>query len=148
MEASCWVARKIVRSVASASSRARTEPGRPILKATLVKGKITTSRMGTIGRRTMSVGVRSEYSSITEVLPCLIKTRSRRTTNGARGEPFSVRLAPADFTAKILEHFNGPRHWVVRCRPRGGGLPDYLEVDPAGGDAAALLRQQVGDDDL
>src|ERR687883_392878 len=65
-EASCCVARKIMRSEASASSNARTEPGRPILKATLVKGKMTTSRIGTIGSRAMSGGVRSEYSSITE----------------------------------------------------------------------------------
>src|SRR5215203_6360641 len=88
MEASCWVARKIVRSVASASSSARTEPGRPILKATLVKGKITTSRMGTIGSRTMSTGVRSEYSSINQ--KCF-----SRTVEGTKGEPLlQAPLAP------------------------------------------------------
>ena len=47
-------------------SLARTEPGLPILKATFVKGKMTTSRIGTIGSRRMSAGVRSEYSSITQ----------------------------------------------------------------------------------
>src|ERR1051325_1389285 len=66
IDASCCVARKIVRSEASASSSARTEPGLPILKATFVKGNMTTSRIGTIGSRMMSAGVRSEYSSITQ----------------------------------------------------------------------------------
>src|SRR5215218_683491 len=96
MEASCWVARKIVRSVASASSSARTEPGRPILKATLVKGKITTSRMGTIGSRTMSAGVRSEYSSINQ--KCF-----SRTLEGTKGEPHES-ARPAH-QGMILEHF-------------------------------------------
>src|SRR5437764_13766330 len=54
----------MVRSDCSASSNARIEPGRPILNATFVNGKMTTSRIGTIGRRAMSVGVWSEYSSI------------------------------------------------------------------------------------
>src|ERR1051325_12192895 len=66
MVASCCVARKIVRSEASACSSARTEPARPILKATLVNGKITTSRIGTIGYQATSAGVLSEYSSMIE----------------------------------------------------------------------------------
>ena len=41
-------------------------PGRPILKATLVKGNITTSRIGTIGYQATSEGVLSEYSSMIE----------------------------------------------------------------------------------
>src|SRR5436190_19616407 len=49
MVASCWVARKIRLSVRSADSRARTEDSRPITNGTIMKGKITTSRIGTIG---------------------------------------------------------------------------------------------------
>jgi hypothetical protein len=41
-------------------------PERPILKATLVKGNITTSRIGTIGYQATSEGVLSEYSSMIE----------------------------------------------------------------------------------
>jgi hypothetical protein len=43
---------------------ARTELGRPILNATLVNGKMTTSRIGTIGNREMSVGIWSVNSCI------------------------------------------------------------------------------------
>ena len=49
MVASCCVARKIRLSPCSAASSALTEDSRPITKGTIMKGKITTSRMGTIG---------------------------------------------------------------------------------------------------
>src|ERR687883_476538 len=105
IEASCCVARKIVRSVASASSSARTEPGRPILKATLVKGKMTTSRIGTIGSRRMSAGVRSEYSSITQE-----DLTSVEAVKGHEGRAADF-LAPALFkSATILKHFARPCH--------------------------------------
>src|SRR5205809_3156430 len=49
MEASCWVARKIFLSAASASSRARTLDCRPTTNGVIMKGKMTTSRMGIMG---------------------------------------------------------------------------------------------------
>src|SRR5438132_3970155 len=49
MEASCWVARKIFLSAASASSSARTLDSRPTTNGVIMKGKMTTSRMGIIG---------------------------------------------------------------------------------------------------
>src|SRR5271165_345751 len=55
MEASCCVARKILRSDASASSRARTLDSRPTTKGVIMYGKITTSRIGLIGSRLLSV---------------------------------------------------------------------------------------------
>ena len=50
IEASCWVARKIFLSPASASSSARTLDSRPTTKGVIMYGKMTTSRMGIIGR--------------------------------------------------------------------------------------------------
>ena len=49
MLASCWVARKIFLSAASASSRARTLDSRPTTNGVIMKGKMTTSRMGIMG---------------------------------------------------------------------------------------------------
>src|SRR5579864_3972033 len=49
MEASCCVARKIFLSAARASSRARTLDSRPTTNGVIMKGKMTTSRMGIIG---------------------------------------------------------------------------------------------------
>src|SRR5579863_5917731 len=49
MEASCCVARKIFLSAASASSRARTLDSRPTTNGVIMKGKMTTSRMGIMG---------------------------------------------------------------------------------------------------
>src|SRR6476659_10139314 len=49
MLASCWVARKILRSEARASSRARTLDSRPTINGVIIYGKMTTSRMGIIG---------------------------------------------------------------------------------------------------
>src|SRR5579864_2654329 len=49
MDASCWVARKIFLSAARASSSARTLDSRPTTKGVIMKGKMTTSRMGIIG---------------------------------------------------------------------------------------------------
>src|SRR5882672_7317680 len=54
VEASCWVARKIFLSPAIASSRARTLDSRPTTNGVIINGKITTSRMGIIGRRLVS----------------------------------------------------------------------------------------------
>src|ERR1700757_995521 len=54
MEASCCVARKIFLSPAMASSRARTLDSRPTTNGVIMNGKITTSRMGIIGRRFVS----------------------------------------------------------------------------------------------
>src|SRR5581483_2616381 len=54
MEASCWVARKIFLSDASASSRARTLDSRPTTNGVIMYGKMTTSRMGIIGSRLVS----------------------------------------------------------------------------------------------
>src|ERR1700739_146195 len=49
MDASCWVARKIFLSAASASSSARTLDSRPTTNGVIMKGKMTTSRMGIMG---------------------------------------------------------------------------------------------------
>ncbi len=49
IEASCWVARKILRSPVSASSSARTLESRPTTKGVIMYGKITMSRMGIMG---------------------------------------------------------------------------------------------------
>src|SRR5216684_6846873 len=54
MEASCCVARKIFLSPAIASSRARTLDSRPTTNGVIMNGKITTSRMGIIGKRLVS----------------------------------------------------------------------------------------------
>src|ERR1043166_2908446 len=54
MEASCWVARKIFLSPAMASSRARTLDSRPTTNGVIMYGKMTTSRIGIIGRRFVS----------------------------------------------------------------------------------------------
>src|SRR5207302_1828476 len=54
MEASCWVARKIFLSAARASSNARTLDSRPTTNGVIIYGKITTSRMGIMGRRFVS----------------------------------------------------------------------------------------------
>ena len=54
MEASCWVARKIFLSPAMASSSARTLDSRPTTNGVIMYGKMTTSRMGIIGRRFVS----------------------------------------------------------------------------------------------
>src|SRR5947209_2061057 len=53
-EASCWVARKIFLSPASASSSARTLDSRPTTKGVIMYGKMTTSRMGIMGNRLLS----------------------------------------------------------------------------------------------
>src|SRR4029077_10780463 len=53
--ASCCVARKIFLSPANASSSARTLDSRPTTKGVIIYGKITTSRMGIMGRRFVSV---------------------------------------------------------------------------------------------
>ena len=49
MLASCWVARKIFLSPASASSSARTLDSRPTTNGVIMYGKMTTSRMGIMG---------------------------------------------------------------------------------------------------
>src|SRR5215472_814909 len=54
MLASCWVARKIFRSAASSSSSALTLDSRPTTNGVIIWGKMTTSRMGIIGRRRVS----------------------------------------------------------------------------------------------
>src|SRR5215468_1857278 len=52
--ASCCVARKILRSPARASSNARTLDSRPTTNGVIMCGKMTTSRMGIIGKRRVS----------------------------------------------------------------------------------------------
>src|SRR5437763_333680 len=54
VEASCCVARKIFLSPAIASSRARTLDSRPTTKGVIMYGKMTTSRIGIMGRRLVS----------------------------------------------------------------------------------------------
>ncbi len=54
MEASCCVARKICLPPAIASSRARTLDSRPTTNGVIMYGKMTTSRMGIIGKRLVS----------------------------------------------------------------------------------------------
>src|ERR1051326_6293145 len=54
MLASCCVARKIFLSAANASSRARTLDSRPTTNGVIMNGKMTTSRMGIIGRLRVS----------------------------------------------------------------------------------------------
>src|SRR3984885_1681299 len=49
IDASCWVARKIFLSPASASSRAWTLDSRPTTNGVIMYGKMTTSLMGIIG---------------------------------------------------------------------------------------------------
>src|ERR1700728_1971930 len=49
VEASCCVARKILRSPLRASSSARTLDSRPTTKGVIMYGKITMSRMGIMG---------------------------------------------------------------------------------------------------
>src|SRR6266481_4561884 len=49
IEASCWVARKIFLSPFSASSSARTLDSRPTTNGVIMKGKMTTSRIGIMG---------------------------------------------------------------------------------------------------
>src|SRR6184192_968708 len=54
MLASCWVARNIFLSPASASSNARTLDSRPTTNGVIMNGKMTTSRMGIMGRLRVS----------------------------------------------------------------------------------------------
>ncbi len=54
-EASCCVARKIFLSARRASSRARTLESRPTTNGVIMCGKMTTSRIGIIGSRRLSV---------------------------------------------------------------------------------------------
>src|SRR5215831_15986828 len=54
MEASCCVARKIFLSAAMASSSARTLDSRPTTNGVIMYGKMTTSRIGIIGKRLVS----------------------------------------------------------------------------------------------
>src|ERR1041385_4106421 len=54
MEASCWGAREIFLSPAIASSSALTLDSRPTTNGVIMYGKMTTSRMGIIGRRFVS----------------------------------------------------------------------------------------------
>src|SRR6476646_2519282 len=49
IDASCWAARKIFLSRASACSSARVDEGRPITNGIIMCGKTTTSRKGTTG---------------------------------------------------------------------------------------------------
>src|SRR6266404_1916576 len=70
----------MVLSPRSAASRARTLAGRPMTKATIVYGKTTTSRIGTIGHLTTSVGVLSLNSFMITyklLLPCLLQNGQR-----------------------------------------------------------------------
>jgi hypothetical protein len=60
MEASCWVARKIFLSLASASSSARTLDSRPTTKGVIMYGKMTTSRIGIMGSFLVSNFSRAE----------------------------------------------------------------------------------------
>src|SRR5437763_12778171 len=79
VEASCCVARKIFLSPAIASSRARTLDSRPTTNGVIMYGKMTTSRMGIMGRRLVS-----DFSfdvSIASVL--LYEFRRRRSHQAA-----------------------------------------------------------------
>src|SRR5437764_1378705 len=58
MLASCCVARKIFLSDARASSRARTLDSRPTTNGVIIWGKMTTSRMGIMGRFLLTTVVR------------------------------------------------------------------------------------------
>src|SRR5437868_15498216 len=83
MEASCCVARKIFLSAASASSNARTLDSRPTTNGVIMYGKITTSRMGIIGRRFVS-----DFSfEVSIVLQggCSSPPRSPEVEAGSRG---------------------------------------------------------------
>src|SRR6185295_2017084 len=94
--------RKIVRSAPSACSRARTDPCRPILKATFVKGKMTTSRIGTIGYQATSAGARSEYSSII--------LRERISWLLQEGRAAQTAVSPL-IRCAIVNHFPSVRHF-------------------------------------
>src|SRR5258705_6931801 len=95
----------MVRSPARACSSARTDPCRPILKATFVKGKMTTSRIGTIGYQATSAGARSEYSSI-------ILTKRFSAAFCKKGEPLKLPSRPI-LTRPIVNHFPRVRHLGV-----------------------------------
>src|ERR1700689_5785699 len=79
VEAACWVAKKIFLSPAIASSRARTLDSRPTTNGVIMYGKMTTSRIGIIGRRLVSdfsfevsmveVGGKNRYSTIRHPTP-------------------------------------------------------------------------------
>src|SRR5579864_2027468 len=79
MLASCWVARKIFLSEASASSRACTLDSRPTTNGVIMYGKMTTSRMGIIGNflvSNFSLDVVTE--SPKKLLSCLFHHGERR----------------------------------------------------------------------
>src|SRR5512142_2853 len=86
MLASCWVARKIFLSAASASSSARTLDSRPTTNGVIMYGKMTTSRMGIIGRRRVSVfslevSMRGVVSGQLSVVSCQKAHRRSSTDN-------------------------------------------------------------------
>src|ERR1041385_7674039 len=116
----------MVRSVARACSSALTDPERPILKATLVKGKITTSRIGTIGYQATSEGVLSEYSSMIEQLYLRKRPNCKSFPAGALQSENSRKKA------QEAQKRNFRRHslcllWQV-FRQLGGGAVDSGEA--------------------
>src|ERR1700721_2815257 len=100
MDASCWVARKIFLSPAMASSSARTLDSRPTTKGVIMYGKMTTSRMGIIGKRLVS-----DFSL--EVSMGFQVTRGSSDAKSAIARPLArlFQQGQADFLGK--HHFSG-----------------------------------------
>src|SRR5258705_9458406 len=113
--------------VARACSRARTDPERPILNATFVKGKITTSRIGTIGYHATSAGVRSEYSSMVKKLfiPVFATKASRLiAASPSKDNPIVNHFTQVRYFCIIGRFLRGFKPPPRRCRQ--GLLPESL----------------------
>src|SRR5260370_9195378 len=102
MEASCWVARKIFLSPVMASSSARTLDSRPTTNGVIMYGKMTTSRMGIIGRRLVS------DFSLEVSMNIRLDTEGRSKAAGERG-PLLSGLFKERQTALLRQH-HFPRH--------------------------------------
>ena len=96
-----------MRSAASACSSARTEPCPAYLEGYFSEGKMTTSRIGTIGYQATSAGARSEYSSIILrelFMPAVCK----------KGEPLKTAVSPLILRRANCKSFPSPvlpPHW-------------------------------------
>src|SRR2546421_5373883 len=92
MVASCWVERKIRLSPRRAASRACTEDSRPITKGTIMKGKMTTSRIGTIGNFVCS------YFSLVDIV-------SNHNPLYLNGSPFLSSFLERQLDFLLFDHF-------------------------------------------
>src|SRR5262249_13081196 len=117
MEASCWVARKIFLSAASASSRARTLDCRPTTNGVIMKGKMTTSRMGIMGSFTDS------NLSLAGVMGLISLYRRRRAdSRWERAKKLRI-IANIIGGGGSQATIRAPRTNKEAAQPRGGGAP-------------------------